>query len=347
MINSVDSNTSGNLLNRRVIKYLYSLLLAGVALTASKESAAVPLLYSNVSNSYSNCSYIDYGNGVSGFRVTVGYNPASGHTGGARFLSRGMIIYAYNAQGGLNTSSRVADVVSMRGIQRANSNYQGDDYYIYYDKSGSFWLNQSAFSIDILVNVDNAKIKAWPAIGIRAANVTYNASDVGESAGVAYVGKSTKNGICEVISNPANPPAPVDVALNMTAPDWDLGELIRAEETIKTLSAPNDQLCFSYDGSRFVTFQKYIINATNINGLSDNGRYLLKSLEDNSQTVPYSLTLQSPTDSILLPNTKNTVLTLSNSGRTCFTPTFKTLAAKGVKEGTYSDVLTFTVVAKP
>ena len=343
---SVEKNISGNFLTARIIKNLCSLFLAGMALVAAKESAAYSLLYSNLSNGYSNCSYKDNGNGTSNIKVSISYKPAAGHTGGAPFTSRGIILNSYNAQGGPNMSSSVAAKVYVGGVAN-NLYYKGDNYYLYYNDASTAWSNSSAFIASIEMNIDNSVIKDWPAIGVRAANTTNNAADVAESLGVAYIGKSTKNGICQLLTNPEQPPPPMDVILNMTAPDWNLGELARAEETTKTLSAVSDQLCFSYEGAQFVTFQKYIINATSINGLSANGRYLLKSLEDSSQTIPYNLTLKSTTDSIVLPNTTNTVLSLSGTGRTCFTPTFKTSAPKWVKGGAFSDVLTFTVVAKP
>ena len=328
------------------MKHLCSLMMAAVALTAPKESAALWLKYADLSYGYSNCSYADNGNGTSSIKVTISYKPGTSQsTGGAPFKARGIILHSYNAQGVSNADGNVAYGLSLNGVKTLTGS-RGSNYFMYYE-IGPVWGNSSAFIANIEAVIQNSALKAWPAIGVRAGNITDGAADVGEIAGAAYIGKSTKNGICHVLINTEKPPPPMDVTLNMTAPDWDLGELSRAVETTKTLSASSDQLCFSYEGNKFVAFQKYIINATNINGLSDNGRYLLKNLEDNSQTIPYNLTLKSATDSILLPNTQNTVLTLSESGRTCFTPTFKTSAPKWVKGGAYSDVLTFTVVAKP
>ena len=196
-------------------------------------------------------------------------------------------------------------------------------------------------------------IADWPAIGVRAGNISgvrvnntnYIEQVFGEAKGLAYI-SADSNGNCTVISNPENPPPPVTPIITMTAPDWDLGELPRGEETALTLPATKDQLCFSYEGGRGVENQKYLINATNINGLSANGRYLLKSLVDSSQTVPYTLTLANSMDSVLLPNTQNRLFSMDAVGRTCFTPTFRAQPDKAVKAGAYSDILTFTVVAK-
>lgn len=325
---------------RFTLKQWCCLLAVGMALYAGKASA-LKMKYSNLSNGYSNCSYVSNGNGTSTVKVSISYKQAAGHAGSLTYVARGIILYSYNAKGGLNVSSNIARALSVGGVAPFGA-YQGEDYYIYYN----VWGGEEPFTADVVIVFNDSDIAQWPALGVRAGNFT-SGEDVGDSAGLAYITPSTKGGICTLLANPGLPPPPVDVTLTMTAPDWDMGELSRDKETITTLGTPKDQLCFSYEGAKYVVYQKYIINATNVNGLSDNGRYLLTSLEDSLQTIPYSLTLQSTTDTVLLPNIKNAVFTLSNSGRTCFTPTFKTLVAKWAKGGAYSDVLTFTVVAKP
>ncbi|MGR4041278.1 hypothetical protein P7C00_20360 [Pseudomonas sp. JDS08PS003] len=324
-------------------KLLCSGLLAYLALGAGEASALV-LKYSDLSNSYSNCSFKDNGNGTSTLQVTISYKTASGHTNGNTFESRGVLIYTYDANGKLKTSSTVAKNLTLDGNKYSRT-YTGEDYVIYRGSSGS-WTTLSPITASVEVQVDNSNIAAWPAVGIRAGNYT-NSNDVGESNGLAYLSSTTKGGDCRVLTNPDLPPPPVDTTITMTAPDWDLGELLRGEETLKTFNASQDQLCFTYDGSKFITYQKFIINASNENGLSANGRYQLRNLEDSSQTVPYTVALNSGSTLVPLPNTQNALLSLSSDGRTCFVPTFRTLAEKWVKGGAYSDVLTFTIVAKP
>lgn len=324
-------------------KLLCSGLLAYLALGAGEASALV-LKYSNLSNGYSSCSFKDNGNGTSTLQVTISYKAASGHTDGKSFTSRGVLIYTYDANGKLKTSSTVAKNLTLGG-SKSSSAYTGEDYVIYYG-SNSPWATSSAVTTTVELQVDNSNIAAWPAVGVRAGNYT-NSNDVGESTGLAYLSSTTKGGDCRVLTDASLPPPPVDTTITMTAPDWDLGELLRGEETLKTFNASQDQLCFTYDGSKFITYQKFIINASSENGLSANGRYQLRNLEDSSQTVPYTVALNSGSTLVPLPNTQNALLSLSADGRTCFVPTFRTLAEKWVKGGAYSDVLTFTIVAKP
>ncbi|MBN3816247.1 hypothetical protein G3N57_06280 [Paraburkholderia sp. Se-20369] len=205
----------------------------------------------------------------------------------------------------------------------------------------SGWRNANPFIADVEVSIKNTAVNAWPAIGVRAGNFTPG-DDVGEIKGVAYINRFNNNGSCQVVTDPSKPPPP-SVAINVTAPDWNLGELPRGDGT-KTFASPAGQLCFTYSGTA-VGRSKFVINAGNANGVVSN-RYLLRNLTDVSQTVPYSMTLDSGTSTLSLPNSNGTALSLSDSGKTCFTPTFKTTVDPSVKAGNYNDVLTFTVVTK-
>lgn len=325
-------------------KLLCSILLAYLALGAGKASAWT-LVYSNLSSGYSSCSFKDNGDGTSTLQVTISYKTSSGHTDGRTFGSRGILLYTYDADGKLKNSSTVAKTLTLNGIEYS-STYPGEGYLMYLG-GVSPWTTASAVTTSVEVQVDNSSIATWPAVGIRAGNFTTTGNDVGESTGLAYLSSTTKGGDCRVLTDASLPPPPVDTTITMTAPDWDLGELLRGEETLKTFNASQDQLCFTYDGSKFIPYQKFIINASSENGLSANGRYQLRNLEDSSQTVPYTVALNSGSTLVPLPNTQNVLLSLSADGRTCFVPTFRTLAEKWVKGGAYSDVLTFTIVAKP
>ncbi|KVN28524.1 hypothetical protein WJ63_12285 [Burkholderia pyrrocinia] len=149
------------------------------------------------------------------------------------------------------------------------------------------------------------------------------------------------DGNCQLI-DPTNPP-PVSIGINVTAPDWSLGELRRGEGE-KVLSSSSDQLCFTYIGAA-TSGKQFIINAGSANGVAGN-RYRLKNLKDATQLVPYSLMQDSGTSNVSLPNASNKSLSLNSSGKTCFVPTFKTTVGPTVDEGDYSDVLTFTVITK-
>ncbi|RQZ34672.1 hypothetical protein DIE16_21640 [Burkholderia sp. Bp9090] len=133
------------------------------------------------------------------------------------------------------------------------------------------------------------------------------------------------------------------IAMTMSAPDWNLGELPEGNGE-KVFPNSSDQLCFTYSGAA-VSGKQFVINAGSANGVVNN-RYRLKNLKDATQLIPYSLTLDSGTSNVSLPNASNKALSLNSSGRTCFVPTFKTTVDPSVKSGDYSDVLTFTVITK-
>ena len=310
----------------------------------SGEVSAYNLSVSNLSSGYSNCSYSETDT-VATFKLTIEFKTISGHLDGSRFNSRGIMLYTYNEHGVLQASGAVASTMTLNGVGYT-ATYPGNDYVIYHGRNASSqWTNYNPMTANVVFTVLKSKISLWPAIGVRAANYT-DKEDVAEISGVAYIGPST-TGNCTVVVNPELPPPAVTPIVTMTAPDWDLGELPKGEETMLTLPATKDQLCFNYEGSTSIANQKYLINATNTNGLSANGRYLLKSLEDSSQTVPYTLTLANSTDSVVLPNTANRLFSLDAGGRTCFTPTFNAQPDRTVAGGAYSDILTLTVVAKP
>lgn len=201
----------------------------------------------------------------------------------------------------------------------------------------------TAFIANVVAVIETSKISAWPAIGIRAGAYT-NGADVAEIKGGAYItfdrNGTRGNGTCRVIIDPGKPPA-LDTSISVSAPDWNLGELQQGlSDTL--LNRTDQQLCFTYDAGDFQG--KFIIGASNANGVVNN-RYRLRHLSDTSQTVPYSLTLDSGNTRIQLP-ANSTEIPLDSSGRTCFVPTFKTEVGKTVKEGDYNDVLTFTVTTK-
>ena len=331
-------------IKNRPISYLGVFLFASIALCSGKASA---LTMSDLSTGYGNCSYSETET-VATFNLTIYFKEAAGHLGvKATFTSRGVMLFTYDDKGVPQNDfvNVVASSMTLNGIPYFTTATTPGRYSMYHGiRTTSEWNKSSAMTANITITVLKSKIASWPAVGVQAGNFT-SSGDVAEVNGLAYIGPSS-TGNCSVFLNPELPPPAITPKVTMTAPDWDLGELPRGEETTVVLPATKDQLCFSYEGSTAIANQKYLINATNTNGLSADSRYLLKSLEDSSQTVPYTLTLANSTDTVLLPNTQNRLFSLDTGGRTCFTPTFKAQPNKAVKGGAYSDILTFTVVAK-
>ncbi|MGS1007218.1 hypothetical protein [Achromobacter anxifer] len=336
---------------KRMSMRLAAALLAASAITPRVVAGTWTLEYGNVSNGYSNCTYQDNMDGTSTIGVTINYNSTQGNLGqyNRRFYSRGVMIYSYDANGVLQGSLDVADKAFMNDTpHNAQSTSASPIIYSMFAYSpshpnGRAWHNENAQTVRVKIILKNTNFVAWPAVGVRAGNVTY-VNDVAEIKGLAYIGKNRPSGTCEVITNPEIPPPP-DPRIAMTAPDWDLGELLPGVPTETSFSGAAEQLCFAYDGPKL----HYAINAANQNGLSGTGSYQLKHLASPADTVPYRVVLRNTLTSatVALPNSRNVVSTLGNSGRECFNPTFTSDTPKAAREGDYSDVLIFTIVAQP
>ncbi len=327
-----------------------SMLLASGAMVANPDTLAAELEVSNLINGYTNCTYQDNGNGTSTIGLSINYKSTKGHVGTAKFgfYSRGILIYTYDQNGMLLSSSHFAKSVLMNNAPHG-AYYQGKGYVMYYQANRALktaWQVEEAQTVQVDISFDNKYLSPWPAIGVRAGNFTYG-NDVGESTGVAYIGATTLPGMCNVIKDPTKPPQP-NPKIVMNAPDWNLGELPPGTATKREFAAAAEQLCFTYDHLKW-TGQGYAINATNQNGLSSNGLYQLKHQTSPSDTVPYRVVLRNALSNaqVDLPNNRNVVSTLGNSGRDCFDPTFYAETPTAAKEGDYSDVLTFTIVARP
>lgn len=223
--------------------------------------------------------------------------------------------------------------------------YAGNGYFMYTGVTPSgevtdAWDLEIPFAAGVSLNFDKSQIADWPAIAVRAGNFT-TGDNVAEITGAVYLSQGGGNGNCRVI-DPQKPP-PLPIAISVTAPDWNLGELPEGNGE-KVFSSGSDQLCFTYSGAA-TSGKQFIINAGNANGVVSN-RYRLKNLNDASQLVPYNVVLDSGTSRLSLPNAGNAAVSLNSSGKTCFVPTFKTTVDPSVKAGDYSDVLTFTVITK-
>lgn len=321
-------------------RFIGCVLLCAYLLLNSGEVHAVRLIYSDLSNSYSNCELKDNGNQTTTVWTSIFYKGAlDGHSGGEDFIGRGIFIFTYDKNGiPHNDLPTLASNVVMNGFANANKIERGDGYAFY--SGDGVWGTEDGFMANIKVTVPNTVLKDWPALSIQAANYT-EFFHIAEIRGAVYISSSGSGGSCNVIVDPGTPP-PRDINITVTAPDWPLGDLEQGESTT-TLSRTDEQLCFSYNAGE-VLGEKIFISASNVNAVVNN-RYTLKHVSDASQSVPYRLTLDSGSTRIQLPG-NDAALSFDESGRTCFVPTFTTEVGKTVKEGDYSDVLTFTVTTK-
>lgn len=290
---------------------------------------------------YSNCSYFEDATRAN-ITVDVKFRGAAGNVAGKTFMSRGLLFHSYDAQGRLkviagNTSG------ALNGVE-GNGAHTGGNYRLFHAiGSRDPWTNANQFTAKVVITVPLALIADWPALAIYPVNTTIDQTVVLPRAGAVYIGKGTKG--CQVITDHTKPPPPAEVTeIKVSAPDWDLGELARGKETSRTFANPNEQLCFTY-ASKYIGFEKYLISANNRNG-EDLGKYLLVNADDATQTVPYTLGLVGPRETVSLPSATPIQLTLSKDGRTCLNATFKAWASDQVKGGDFSDVLTFTITTQ-
>lgn len=325
-----------------------SLSIALLCATGSQQVAAQAMNpgYSAVSRGYSNCFWRDNNNGTSSVGVTILFDGLLGNTGGNFYLGRGIALYTYNDRGHLTANASVVEgKMKLNGVESGNSVYRGIGYVLFARGEGQIgeWGNPNYRNVDITMTLKNSEVNGWPGVAVRAGNKT-NSNDVLEINGAAYITKNSTDGSCQLIQNPVNPPPPVDTEITVDAPDWDLGELKRNKEVSVIL---NKALCFRYDNGSTVAADKYVISAMNDKGVANN-KYLLAHKDDQTATIPYGLTLTSTDGSqFSLPSSQPAEIQLSASGSTCFYPRFTAKAAAGVKDGDYSDVLTFTIATKP
>lgn len=319
--------------------------------------ARYDLVEFDVSDRYHSCSWTDNGNGTSTLGVSIDFKPTEGRTSGQAFLSRGVLVYAYDKNGRMLESSDAAQAVFMGSVRHSLAT-PGRGYVMYNGYIVGSGLNPppyadwgvtKAFTARVTVIVDNAKIEHWPALSIRAGNYasarnidpgSYSGYDIAEIKGAAYLARYGGSGSCNLVNPIAPPEPPRSVAIDVTAPNWDLGELTRGEGK-KSFSNIDDALCFRYSGSA-VSGKRFVIDATSAAG-TINGRYRLKNGTD---TIPYTVELSNGAVNIPLPNTGGMTVPLDSGGRSCWMPTFTTNVPADAKVGQYQDVLTFTVVTK-
>ncbi|MBR8656097.1 hypothetical protein KDH83_22560 [Achromobacter sp. Marseille-Q0513] len=291
--------------------------------------------------SYSNCRYAEDATRAT-ISVDVKFRGAAGNVAGKTFMARGMLFYSYDAQGKLKV---IADNVNgtLNGIH-GNAATSGGNYRLFYATiSREPWTNANEVAVKVVISAPLALLADWPAVAFYPVNVTTDQTVVLPRFGAVYIGKGTTG--CQIITDHTKPPPPAEVTeIKVSAPDWDLGELERGKETTRTFANPNEQLCFNY-ATKYIGFEKYLISASNRNG-EDLGKYLLVNADDASQTIPYSLGLTGPRETVSLPSAAPVQFTLSKDGRTCLNATFKAWASDQVKGGDFSDVLTFTITTQ-
>lgn len=203
----------------------------------------------------------------------------------------------------------------------------------------------TAFDATFELKASKTALGIWPAVAMWPGNSMYGRREyVVDSSGVVYIGTAAHG--CTLLSDPAlPPPSPVSTEIKVYAPDWDLGELNRGKETVRTFTSDSERRCFRYDPT-YIEFDKYLIDASNHNGVVDN-RFLLIDKNGAGQTVPYSLTLTGGGAPVALPGIAASEFALAKSGVTCLTHTFRAWADAGIKDEDFSDVLTFTITTKP
>lgn len=337
------------LLPTKQLRVLLLCLLLAPDLAASAETFDISKKYppyrdAAISTGFRECSYTDEGNGTGIFRVTVDTPGFGGF--GTGIVSRAILLHTYDQNGTPSLPGDFADQVSMNGTPSSGPRIISGFFVYSGRETGGDWINMYTIAERVEIRVQKRHFQAWPAIGVRIGFIANYGSPLVRDTRIAFISTTDNSSNC-ITGDPTKPP-PQYTKISMTAPDWNLGELSPGEQTRKSFSGVSEQLCFSYDGPQMAGF-RYAISATNQNSLSGNDSYQLRHLASPSDTVPYRVLLQNTrtNTTVELPNIRNTVSTLDNGGRECFSPTFTVDTPKAAKEGDYGDVLSFTVVTQP
>ena len=319
-----------------------AILLAALCLFAGRAAWAATYFADVIDGSYRDCRIIWSGDRLT-VSFTVDFKEASGNMAGRTFLSRGIVIYTYDAAA--KPMLPAAAIVSINGTERSNMAV-ADDFTLAYAAAAyprAHWMNARAFTAKVIADLYMGTSNYWPAVSVQAANMAQSSWDpVLARTGALYIGPNMSG--CRTIDPAKPPPSPVTTEIKVTAPDWDLGELERGKETTRTFATDAQRLCFSYD-AKYIEYDKYLISVSNRNGVADN-KFLLVNAADGSETVPYTLSFTGGGAPMALPSINGLPLTLGKSGRTCLTPTFKAWADAKIKGGDFSDALTFTITTQ-
>lgn len=313
------------------------ILIVAIFFLTNNPAAAYLYFSTDVTSAYSNCRLSEYMDGTAVAEVDVSFKSTAGRLGDAKFNSRAFMFYAYSF---LGTPIRYApNSFSLGGVSGAGYTLENGYVMLHNHENVEPWNIQTPFTRTLRVEFEARILKGWPAISISAENNTSLGEITDLKSVYLSLGESRE---CTVVTSPLTPPS-IDSVITVTAPDWYLGE-IKTGEQIVPFSTISDQLCLAYNDASVIGKQ-FIINASSQNGTVNN-QYQLKGQQDNTQIIPYQLTLDNGSNKIVLPNNSLSTLPLLENGKTCFLPTFRTFAPKGIKKGDYSDVLTFNIVTK-
>lgn len=316
---------------------LFSLLLFSASSALGYElQGYADKVFSDISN----CKVTTIGNNT--WKATFSVNwlemPTIVPTGWGMRISRGFLIFQYASNGkAINTYLPSANI-TMNGSIPAGDQGRftlGNSYLTY---GGIGWSSFSTHSADVVVNVTRADV----AIVAMYPTNFYTNGVIFEKAGAVYFTVSQTTSKCQLLTTPNTPPMIVNLTMN--APDWDLGEIATGQQQ-KVMTNNADRLCISYLSTESAG-KDFIVNATNANGIVNN-RFILKHSLNPTNTLPYTLTLDSMGKRILLPNTDNSSIRFEDSGnQTCFTPTFDLYGSDNQEIGDYTDVITYEIVTK-
>lgn len=309
---------------------------------------------SGVAPFHARCSWVESSGNTVDIKVAKGFYASGGAWGFDRY-SRGILIFTLDRYGNkipADPSGVTVQEISYGNFGTARQISIGTLFFS--PQSARGWVKGPSGNIwsDFKITINKDAVSEWPGVIVHGAVRQWRPSDINshltdvDPTGT-YIGKSTSSNECElsIKDGPLPPkPPPLSLTIDVTTPDWNLGELPRGNG-VKTFSNNAEQLCFTYLGPD-VSSSTFVINAGSANGVV-NHRYRLRNLNDASQFVPYTVTLDSGSSKLILPNLNNSALSLDNSGKTCFVPTFNTTVDSLVDDGDYDDVLTFTVVTKP
>lgn len=321
---------------------LFSLLLFSAG---SAYGADFPNRPDKVVSDISNCAVTNIGTNTWKATFSVNWLPmpakAPGGVDWNTRAGRGLVIYLYDRKGNaINTYIPSTDITMNSynpvGIDGVFTKGKG---YLSYGRAGSNgWTNFDAYSTNVVVNVKRTDviIMAIYPMNVYALGMAY------DQAGAVYFAASQATSTCQQMTNPDT--LPVIVNLTMNAPDWNLGEIATGQQQ-KVMTSNADRLCISYLSTESAG-KDFIVNATNANGI-ENNRFILKHSLNPTNTLPYTLTLDSMGKRIRLPNTDNSSIRFEDSGnQTCFTPTFDLYGSDNQEIGDYTDVITYEIVTK-
>ena len=324
----------------KYLTYFFALLSIGASSAYGRD---FPSTGSNVISGATNCTTTKTAGNTWQASFTVNWRAMPPGSFGPR-LSRAFVIYQYNSSG-----NPIADYIrpvniSMNGdkpVTYAAGELNNGYGYLTTSASGSTpasWQNYEPNSATVTINVKHADVAM---IAVSPSN-DYERFVIRDSSGSIFFSPSLATSSCQWKDFPDSPQEIVNITMN--APNWTLGEIdIGKQQKVLTNSA--DRLCISYLSTESKG-KDFIVNATNANGMVNN-RFVLKHDLKPTNTLPYTLTLDSGGKQLLLPNSNNSTVKFdSSANQTCFTPTFDLYGSDNQEPGDYSDVITYEIVTK-